>query len=286
MFTRMPSALLAQAVCAGALATVVAGATPASAQTTVPCSATALSAAITAANVSGGTLVLSPGCTYALTTPLPAITNTVTINARHSTITRTSAAGFSILTVAFGGNLSLLDATITNGDAPDFGGGIANHGALTVTGSAIVGNHGNFSGGIGGGTGSVTHVVKSSVMDNTANNNGGGLANDGQMTIEDSRIIDNTAVNGVGGAVANDGILVVSSSNLNENSAHRGGGVANVGGGLTTLNSSNVNNNTADVQPGGILNTGGTVTLNASRVKGNDPTNCTGSPVAVPGCTN
>ncbi|MFA3837254.1 hypothetical protein [Streptomyces aureus] len=285
MFSRKSSALVAQAMCAGALASVVATATPASAQTIVPCSASALSIAITNANIAGGgSLVLAPGCTYGLGAALPDITSPITINARHSTITRASADSFGILSVLAGGNLKITDVTITNGDAPDFGGGIANRGTLTVVNSAIRDNHANFSGGIGGGFGSTTQIVGTNIMLNRANVNGGGVANDGNMTVTSSRIINNTA-GSAGGGAANDGILRIVATNVNENHAGRAGGVANFGPGMTTIVSSNVNSNTATAAPGGVLNTGGTVALLASRVRGNVPTNCAGSNITVPNCT-
>ncbi|MEU5053772.1 MULTISPECIES: hypothetical protein [unclassified Streptomyces] len=286
MFSRKPSALVAQAMCVGALASVVATATPASAQSIVPCSESALSTAIGTASA-GESLVLARGCTYSLHAPLPPVQTTLTIVGRNTTITRASGAGsFGILSVAASGNLSLTNTTITNGDAPDFGGGIANHGRLTVTGSNIHDNHANFSGGIGGGSGTFTRIVNSSIVHNTANVNGGGLANDGDMTIVNSRITDNTATSGVGGGLANDGTLRIVSSDVNVNHApgNRAGGVANVGGGTTSITSSNVNNNTAAVAPGGILNSGGSVTLIATRVRNNTPTNCTGSDITIPNC--
>ncbi|WP_329579994.1 hypothetical protein [Streptomyces sp. NBC_01361] len=287
MFSRKPSALVAQAMCVGALATVVATATPASAQTIVPCSPSDLSTAITNASA-GESLVLARGCTYKLLTPLPAIQTTITIVGRNSTITRDDlqAGSFGILSVAPSGNLTLTNTTITKGDAPDFGGGIANHGRLTVTGSDIRDNHANFSGGIGGGSGTVTRIVNTSIVHNTANVNGGGVANDGDMTIVNSRITDNTATNGVGGGLANDGVLRIVNTDVNVNHApgNRAGGVANVGGGTTSITSSNVNNNTAALAPGGVLNSGGSVTLIASRVRGNVPTNCAGSDIVVPNC--
>ncbi|PBC62657.1 hypothetical protein BKI49_17705 [Streptomyces sp. Tue6028] len=297
MFTRKSSALIAQAMCAGAVATVVVTATPASAQTIVPCSATALSAAIAAANgAQGGDLVLAPGCTYALTTPLPDITSTITVNARHSTLTRSSTASFGILSVASGGKLSISDATITNGDAPDFGGGIANRGVLHVTDSVFRDNHATYSGAIGGGSGSTTWIERTTIQRNTAKVNGGGVANDGNMTILNSRLIGNTAGavsgNGVGGGVANDGTLNIVRSDINENHADRAGGVADIDGGTTTIKDTNVNANTADVAPGGVLSTpepnniSGTVNLISSWVRNNRPTNCAGSNIAIAGCTN
>ncbi|MFE1781073.1 hypothetical protein ACFW9F_00395 [Streptomyces sp. NPDC059506] len=264
----------------------MATATPSSAQTAVPCNENALFTAIATANSSGGnTLFLAPGCTYRLTSPLPPVTSTLVIHANRSTITRSSTAGFGILTVGAAGDLNIRDVTITNGDASDFGGGIANFGRLTVSHSTIRDNRANYSGGIGGVAGTTTRIENSNIMDNTANVNGGGVANDGNMTIVNSRVIDNTATTGVGGGAANDGTLQILRSNINENQARRAGGVANVGGGSTTITDSNVNTNTAAVAPGGVLNTGGTVVLNSSRVRNNQPTNCAGSDVPVPNCT-
>lgn len=284
MFARETLVRTAQALCFSTAVAAVSLATPASAQTPVACSETALRAAITAANVAGsGNLALAPGCTYALTTALPDITGALTIDADHATITRASAASFGILVVR--GSLNLSDATITNGDAPDFGGGIANYGRLTVTSSSIRDNNANFSGGIGGVGGTRTVITSSNIMNNHANVNGGGLANDGFMSVSGSRVIANTA-GSLGGGVASDGNLTITSSNVNDNQAFSGGGLANVGGGTTSVVLSNVNNNTATTAPGGILNTSGTVSLQASRVNGNTPTNCAGSPVAVPSCTN
>ncbi|MEW2285221.1 hypothetical protein [Streptomyces sp. NPDC047841] len=128
-----------------------------------------------------------------------------------------STARFSILSVGPSGNLMLMDATITNGDAPDFGGGIANRGQLTVTNSAIRNNHGNFSGGIGAGFGTTTHIVGTSIMGNSANVNGGGVANDGNMTISNSRVIDNTAGASGGGVLNAGGSVVLTSSRVRGN---------------------------------------------------------------------
>ncbi|MFB7756048.1 hypothetical protein ACFC18_41655 [Streptomyces sp. NPDC056121] len=288
MFTRKPSVLAAQALCVAALATVVASATPASAQTVVPCSANALSTAIGNANTAGGgTLVLARGCIYSLMTELPHIQSTITIVGRNTTITRdpSAANNFGILSVDSIGNLTLTNTTITKGVASDFGGGIANRGRLTVTGSDISGNSANFSGGIGGGSGTVTRIVNSSITGNTANVNGGGVANDGDMTIVNTRITGNTANNGVGGGLANDGTLRLVNTDVTLNHAlgNQAGGIANVGGGTTNITASNINNNTAAAAPGGILNSGGSVTLTASRVRNNTPTNCSGG-IPIPNC--
>ncbi|AZS71123.1 hypothetical protein DDE74_09360 [Streptomyces lydicus] len=265
--------------------------TPAAAQTLVPCSPAALAGAITAANGTGGTLVLAPGCVYALSSPLPAVQNTITILGNGATLTRAALApAFRILTVNAAGNLRLFHATISKGDATgDFGGGIRNDGSLTVTQSVIRNNQADFSGGIGGNTGSTTRIIQSIISGNSVIHNGGGLANDGDMTIAQSSITQNTAQE-KGGGVANDATLKILQSAVSHNAASGpsgvGGGIANFGGaGATTqLTTSLVVDNTATNAPGGIYNDSGSVALLLTHVHNNHPTNCAGSPTAVPGC--
>ena len=61
------------------------------AATRVPCSASALSTAISTAS-SGGTLALAAGCRYRLTAPLPAITRNLTIRGNDATIAPSASA--------------------------------------------------------------------------------------------------------------------------------------------------------------------------------------------------
>lgn len=188
------------------------------------------------------------------------------------------------------GKLSLHLATVSNGDATgDFGGGIRNDGTLNVVHSAIRNNRADFSGGIGGNTGSTTRIIQSIISGNSVTRNGGGLANDGDMTIAQSSITHNKALE-KGGGVANDATLKILQSEIRNNEASGpsgvGGGVANFGGAgaVTTLAESRVSDNTATNAPGGIYNDSGSVALLLSAVNNNQPTNCAGSPTPVPGC--
>jgi predicted outer membrane repeat protein len=286
-----PAIRTSGAFAAAALLLTGVAATPAAAQTFVPCSPDALASAITDANTSGGTLVLAPGCVYALTTALPSIQNTITIQGDSATITRAALApAFRILTVDATGDLDLRSAVISNGDATgDFGGGIRNDGVLTVRRSVIRDNHGDYSGGIGGNTGSTTHVYQSLINGNTALHNGGALANDGTMTIVESTVINNSALE-TGGGVANDATPRVLRSTVVDNAASGptgvGAGVANFGGAgaTTTLTRSRVVDNSATNAPGGVFNDSGTVTLDFTVVAANNPTNCAASPTVIPGC--
>ncbi len=84
---------------------------------------------------------------------LPVITGKVTIPSSGATIARSSATGtptFRIFDVASTGSLTMNSVTIKNGlanSATQGGGGIFNHGTLTVTGSTFPGNTGGTNGG-------------------------------------------------------------------------------------------------------------------------------------------
>ncbi|MET8629723.1 hypothetical protein ABZW30_39365 [Kitasatospora sp. NPDC004669] len=286
MFTHKSVVRLAQALCLGVVS-LGATASPAAAQTPVICDPGALAAAITAANASGGTLDLAPGCTYILSSPLPDITGNVAIDANHSTLARSSSApAFRILTVDPGANLYLHEVGITNGDATgSFGGGIANFGTLTLTNSSVRNNTADFSGGIGNAAGAQATIADSRIEGNQVSRNGGGIANDGSLTLLRSLVTGNTAGQ-LGGGIANDGIVRTQDSRVVGNQANTGGGIANIGGGTTNLFHTTVADNSAANAPGGILDNAGVVTLTDSRVHGNQPTNCAGSPVPVANCVN
>jgi hypothetical protein len=286
MSTHKSVVRLAQALCLGIVA-LGATASPAAAQSRVACDPDALATAIMNANAMGGALELTPGCTYVLSMPLPDIMGDVTIDAKHSTITRsTSAMNFRILTVDPGANLYLHDAIISNGNAVgSFGGGIANFGALTLTGSKVRSNVADYSGGVGNAAGATATIVDSSIEGNQASQNGGGIANDGSLTLLRSTVTGNSAGQ-LGGGIANDGIVHAENSHIIGNQANTGGGIANMGGGTTSLFRTLVDDNQALNAPGGIVNDAGMVALAETHVHDNQPSNCAGSPVAVPDCMN
>lgn len=290
----------AQALCIGTAATLIpiALASPASAATLpVACSETALRNAINTANSTpvSDTLNLAPGCTYRLTTELPAITSPIVVNGNRDTITRQSGT-FRILTVN-GGALTLRAAVLSNGDATgspvrNGAGGavvVTGNGSLNLSAGVIRNNHANFGGGISVFSGSRAQVNASVFTGNSATQNGGGIVSDSTVTVSASQITGNTAGN-VGGGIANIGTLTLNASTLVNNTApNGGGGLANgvpaASGGTSTVSASNISNNTAGgTNPGGIYNNGGTVTLLASRVAANTPSNCLNSPSPVPGC--
>lgn len=217
----------------------------------VACDEAALVTAVTAANAAGGgTVTLTPGCTYILTSShgndgvngpagLPIVTTPITLEGNANTITRAAtASAFRIAQVSLTGGITLKAVTLSGGHAATLGhthgGGILNFGAVTLTGSHLSGN--------------------------TADGLGGALYSTGTPAA-----------------------ATFTSSTVSSNTANQAGGVASLNGTLT-ITSSTVNINTATVNPGGIYYVAGSATLNTSTVTANTPTNCTGSPSPVPGC--
>ena len=151
------------------------------AQTLVPCNAAALQSAVAAANTAGGgTLNLSPACTYSLTTPdngengLAVITTPIRINGNRATITRSSATAFRFFNIAGSGNLTLNALTLRNGRASNGGAILVGAGGrLALSAGTVTGNTATSVGGGGiinlGGT----VVIDSSTLSNNTGSQGG-----------------------------------------------------------------------------------------------------------------
>lgn len=179
----------------------------------------------------------------------------------------------------FASDVIISGFTITNGLPPagdsNGGGGILNHGGLTVNNSSIVSNHAGASPSVGGGirsdSGGTLTVVYSTISDNVASfrfgGEGGGIVADGATVISASTINDNTAVCEGGGIISAGGALTVMNSTISGNSAQGvGGGVCEMGegggiflgGGVTlTITNSTISDNVAQ-RGGGISNEGAT----------------------------
>ncbi|GIF75831.1 hypothetical protein [Asanoa siamensis] len=174
--------ILAATVAAGSIVVGVPAA--ASASSYVPCDGRALQAAVVRVNnAGGGTLNLTPRCTYRLRTPasgdngLAAVTTPIRVNGNRATITRASAANFRFFEIGAAGHLTLKWLTLRNGRTADGGAIFVNGGRLDLVAGTVTGN--------------------------TATENGGGIYNTGTMAITASSLSDNTAAQG--GAVNNQG---------------------------------------------------------------------------------
>jgi CSLREA domain-containing protein len=177
---------------------------------------------------------------------------------------------------------------ITGGDTGS-GGGIQNHGNLTLTDVVILGNHGSISGGGIANYGALT-LMRVDISENTAYT-GGGIINLGFLAITDSLFSDNRNESfsspnddrGTGGAIHNLGTLTVTKTIFDSNRAGSGGAIYNefkVGVfavPVATLTEVRLTGNSATGLGGGlssygggaVANNGGVLSLARSTIDGN-----------------
>jgi len=214
-----------------------AGASPA-AQTSVPCSTTALASAIAGA-ASGDTLVLTSGCTYQVSDPLPGIAANLTIDGREATLDGDGpeSVGYSLLDVAAGVTLHVRNLNFTCG------------GDYTGQCGHAIGNSGNVT--IDGGT--FYHLGP--IFNEYGLTDGGAIGNGGQATLRQDTLSGNSTFFAftAGGAIYNTAALTVTSTAITGNTAAAG-------------------------SPGGIDNEGGAVSPHHDRIRSNTPFNCSNVP--------
>jgi hypothetical protein len=141
------------------------------------------------------------------------------------------------------GTLTLKNSIISHNQSNGGGGGITNHGILTLFDSTVsdneVGATENQLGGGGGiyNDGTLT-LINSTVSDNTAQGDGGGIYNcyfhlssdecrQGTLTLINSTVWHNTA--GSGGGIYNQGTMTITSSTISGNDATSGSDIYNGG---------------------------------------------------------
>lgn len=261
---------------------------PAALATTVPCSASALISAISTANGTrgGGTVTLTNGCVYTLTAinnttdgggvGLPVISGNVTIQGNGGTITRSTAGGtpvFRLLDVASAGSLALSSVTLSNGlanNGTQGGGGIFNHGGLTISGSTFSGNSAPSSSGTSGGAinNSGTLNVTTSTFTGNSAQEGGGVFNQKTATISNDTFTSNQATIYGGGALLNAaGTMTVTGDTFTSNSGPGGGAIDNDT--TLTISDSTFQGNTAGSNGGGAVENFGPTTMTQSTLSGN-----------------
>jgi len=272
------------AVLIGGATGAVAVSSPALAAT--PCTASALVTAITLANMTNGTVTLTSGCTYTLTAinnttdnggvGLPVITGKVTIQGSGATIARSTVSGtpvFRIFDVSSSGSLTLNSVTISNGLASNGqqgGGGIFNHGTLTITGSTFTNNSAPSSTGTSGGgiNNSGTLNLSTSTFTGNSAQEGGGVFNQKTATITNNTFASNTATIFGGGALLNAaGTMTVTGDTFTGNTGPGGGAIDND----TTLHisDSTFTGNTGGTNGGGAIINFGPTTVTQSTISGN-----------------
>jgi hypothetical protein len=236
------------------------------------------------------TFALSPSCSVITETSgrITVATNLTIDGPGASQLAVSGNLGDTVFGVDPGVTAAISGLTIENGSS-GIGGGIFNHGALTVTGSTLSDN----TSGNGGGIFNYPEGTLTVTDSTFSNNNGSAITNDGVMTVTDivsdnggglanlgnnctMTVIDSTMANNKGSGLWNNSGCVaavtgsVFSGNLGTNNF--GGGIDN--GGTLTVSDSTISSNNVGGGGGGISNgssgfNGGTLTLTDSTVSGN-----------------
>ena len=195
-------------------------------------------------------------------------TSTMT-RSRVFEIAQNATVTLSGLTISKGDGLAS-SASVAPGD--NYGGGILNHGTLTVSSCTVSGNSATYGGSIYNAGGTVT-VSTSTLSGNMASEGGGIYNGGGTVAVSGSTLLGNQAEDG--GAIFNDATLMVSGCTVSDNVAYYGGGIWNSG--TATVTSSTLSDNAAKPtvqsypffnEGGGIFNHG-TLVLSGCTVTGN-----------------
>ncbi len=217
------------------------------------------------------------------------ITSNIIIQGVNSTQTIIEATGLTerVLEVHAGGELTLLDVTVTGGfdregagirndgilHAEDVllannssqsraGGGIYNTGSTTIVNSSLESNSGNLGGAIRNAT-TGTLLIENTYIDgsNSSGNNGAGLYNEGVATLRQAEISNSVAISGAGIYQAA-GTLTIEKSAIKDNAATNGngGGIHIFDGDVTGMDST-FSGNSANSGAGIFLRSGTTLDL-------------------------
>lgn len=233
-----------------------------------------------------------PG-TILLTSGELQITHTVIINGPGAEKLAVNGNATSRVFENFASNVTISGFTITNGFAADSngGGGILNHGGLTladssVSNSATPSGNNQYGGGIFNDIGATLTVVGSTINSNHARCAGGGIySSNAQLTVIDSTVSGN-GVGGLGficfgrggGIFYNGGgTVTVTNSIISGNRANSGGGMgSSLAGGTTVMvTDSTISGNGASAScdncatGGGIFNSAQTLTVTNTTVSDN-----------------
>ena len=216
----------------------------------------------------GDTLLISSDLsrqTLSLTSELPTVTSSVTVDGKGNNITISGGNQHRIMSVD-NGDLTLKDKLrLENGHASDSGGAIlVKSGSLTLNGVSLIGNSASEDGGgIFSNAGCTVIIGDSILSENVSNKYGGGVFSLGKVGIIDSVLSNNGATLGGGGISAASGVVTISNSTLFSNSANDGGGVLSAFGNVIISNST-LSNNIAASSGGGIISGGVTTISNAT----------------------
>ncbi len=214
---------------------------------------------------------------FELDQPLPAITSEITIEGNSYTIN--ARRRFHIFDID-GGNLTLKDVTLTEGDAIN-GGAIRLRNGATASVSNV-----NFKGNRATAGGAISteseddrlSVTRSSFVDNSAEHNGGAILVDGGHTSVDSSAFQNNVAAEHGGAIfATGGRAALNNSTFIGNRAKRGGAFYLSGGTATLTHLTMMGNRAERIVGAGIYTESGETYLLNSIIAGSEYGNdCSG----------
>jgi hypothetical protein len=208
------------------------------------------------------------------------INHNVTINGPGAANLAVNGNATSRVFENFAANVTISGFTITNGlSDSNGGGGILNHGGLSLSDSSIasnvVGDEFANGGGIATTSDGMLTVTNSSIVNNIAGvpfGSGSGIAysGGGTLTVTNSIISNNGSpdfTSSGGGIFIHDGgTLTVTNSVISSNGASGGGGIA--ADGMVTVSNSIINGNEGDCSAGGIACSGTLIVMN-STISGN-----------------
>jgi hypothetical protein len=221
-----------------------------------------------------------------LTAPLTPINNRregISLRLKGAKYTVDGNQTHRIFEIAEETSVVMEEITIANGKvaggrygAPVMGGGILNHGTLsiiksTIRENTIAGDLFAYGGGIYNEDNGILTIQESTVSENSASDSGGGIWNDGTLSIISSRFSGNSA--GIhGGGIWNRGTLSILASTVSGNTASDDGGGIFVNSGTVTITNTTISENNAPNEysaGGGITNFYGSLTITGSTINEN-----------------
>jgi len=219
------------------------------------------------------TITFSLGGTITLTTTPLTIAKNLTIIGPAASLTVSGNHAMTVFGI-LSGTVNISNLTITQGENVN-GGGIYNHGTLTVN-DCIVTNNSASSGGAAGiwSDGTLTlnrcRVVYNYAGGDRTNVSGGGILNGGTLTVNNCEISGNSSGN-LGGGIYNLGPLTVNNTTFWDNYGQFGGGGIFNGGSLSLVNCT-ITGNLGPGAGGGLYQyggSGGTTVIRNTIVSGN-----------------
>ncbi len=218
------------------------------------------------------TLVLPPGSTHTLISPvpdtslgysgLPIVTSPITLEGNNSTVRRDTGApaNFRVFTVGRLGQLTLNNTTVSGGKLQRFnggrdflysGGGLLSYEGITVlTNCTVTGNVAEEDGGGIASLGGILRLTNSTVSSNTAYEASGGIRSDRSLRspaylgMHSSTVSGNYSRKSGGGVTASGGTALITNSLIVQNYARTNGGGMLTGARLISPNTVTISNST------------------------------------------